>query len=35
MNTIQQTGNENTETYQVEVILIFNQILTTYLQLNV
>ena len=34
-NTIQQTDNDNTETYQVEVILILHQILITYLQVNV
>ena len=33
---MQQTGNENTQTYQVEVvILIYHQILVTYLQGNV
>ena len=34
-NTIQQTDNVNTETYQAEVILILHQILITYLQVNV
>ena len=35
LNTIQQTDNVNTETYQAEVILILHQILITYLQVNV
>ena len=34
-NTIQQSDNVNTETYQAEVILILHQILITYLQVNV
>ena len=36
LNIIQQTGHENIPTYQVEVvILIYHQILKTYLQGNV
>lgn len=31
---IQQTDNENTQTYHVEVILILHQILETYLEGN-
>ena len=34
-NTIQQTDNDNTESYQAEVILILDQILITYSQVNV
>ena len=32
---IQQTGNENIQTYQLEAILIYHQVLITNLQGNV
>ena len=36
LNIIQQTGDENIHTYQVEVVIsIWHQILVTYLQGNV